>query len=524
MFKKQKPAYFRFIIAFVFFFSCQLSYSSVTDINADDFFKSVVGAIDDNIPSIDDVISGYHPSNGTLPSLLIANFSGQTEKESSLGMALGDIVRFDMAAATSDQILMPAYETFQRDWHSAFYGIDKGKRPDGLARLADMWGVGNALDGTISIRKNEFAWLVTMTNLKTGAVLASQSFKGKLDQLPGAIERVKHFALATLPGVTADGWVAEPTTGIASLASLNKYAEFLSYRNNHGKENVLRRALSLWEEGFQAPAVGVAIIEYMRPDFDNPGLYESTMSSVDVKFHSSSIKSLYLLQRGLFTRSQDTDNYISELKFLARAHPNDPEILLSLSMLMEERGEELNALAILREMAVRWRGIFYVWSTTSFAIYDYAWLIRGQEYWNKVPEEAKYKFTRLIDLANRSAETCSLVSHDHPVCISAKLKTEVGYSDELIRLFDTATDIEPFVETPYRISLIYSENKWGGSRQAREYILKKAWENNPDAKWVEKLRINYASDVHGRGWYIWLILALVILLTGGTVIYRRLNN
>jgi hypothetical protein len=145
------------------------------------------------------------------------------------------------------------------------------------------------------------------------------------------------------------------------------------------------------------------------------------------------------------------------------------------------------ALAVSLDYYATWPDSYRAHWQVGYALMRYAWMVRGNETWSRVPRHGKKAFKPLMELADEFMAS-ALVSQPAAAGLWAnRIETAYHTRGDWRATLDAAAKNVPHAQRIYETAMNYALSQWGGSEDDRQYVWNLAVHNNPDVIWAKTL-------------------------------------
>ena len=158
------------------------------------------------------------------------------------------------------------------------------------------------------------------------------------------------------------------------------------------------------------------------------------------------------------------------------------------------------ALTLARSLLLRHPAHYRAWLIYANSLSRYAWNIRGNHPWSRVPQRGKRQFPRLMPIIERAVERAlNLNEYESDAWIQRAIHPP-GASPQTRMALARAIELSPHDPWAYEAGMLNFRRVWGGSiREQMEYF-ELAVDNNPEAQWPFDL--HRSTYVQGSKWRV----------------------
>ncbi len=117
----------------------------------------------------------------------------------------------------------------------------------------------------------------------------------------------------------------------------------------------------------------------------------------------------------------------------------------------------------------------------------YAWMVRGNEKWSRVPRHGKKSFKPLMEIADEFIASALATQPAAAGLWADRIETAYHTRGDWRATLDTAAKNVPHAQRIYDTAMNYALAQWGGSEDDRQYVWNLAVHNNPDVVWAKTL-------------------------------------
>lgn len=459
------------------------------------FMDDVKSALEDPLPSITETVPGYARPSKHSQGLIIADFTSRAEDEMPWGGAVGRILRWKIMFCPGVILRVPDVNTYYQDASSP--SIDKkdaGRSLESIGIAGKRLGIQNALTGHIKVEEPRYEMELQLRELPSGSEIKNFHFSGVVEELPTALGEAVVQIYESL-GVALDlesrQYVLRKTP--STFEELKNFTRMGAEFRGKSREEKFRFLNEVWRRGTM-PLTAALYLYYMDPGSDLES-YHGRLDEVAAVFpEDAGIAFTVARYRGYKDNARMLDEKIIRLKQIAAKNPQDPTAMIVLGDVLAGSGRCIEAITVCMESLERWPDNYRAWWNISWALIEYAWQLRGTNFWQDVPDKAKRLFPKLKNLADKAADKALEMNADNADLWVLKMKTLGEYSPELMESFHKAIRLDPNNRSAYETALNYTLPQWGGSYAAQEEVWNLAVKNNGGQKWLEEIRREYMVD------------------------------
>ncbi|MBI5640074.1 MAG: hypothetical protein HZA17_06605 [Nitrospirae bacterium] len=458
-----------------------------------EFIADIKKVLDDPLPPISDVLSGYSRPDRKVPSLVVADFTSENEAKRHWGQAVGRIVRRKIMCVPKILLRMPDLHVLRDDaWRYGMPAEDVLKSRESIKLIGQRLGIENALTGNISVDDSRFSLELSLRKLPSGEIYKTFHYSGDLARMPETLSAVALQVYKAL-GVSLDHrskeYLARRTP--ETFEDIRDFAYLLSELHKKPAVAPFEAVKKYIDRGVFLPAAAQLSLYYMAPGKD-PRLYLRRLEEVAAAYpEDAGIEMTVATYMGYKNAKDLAGQKVQKFQKIIRENPNDPSAMIKFIDFLAGYGHTRAALVVSMEALERWPDHYRVWWSMAYALKEYAWQERGIKYWSDVSEKGKRLFPALKDLADKAADRALEFNQDASNLWVLKMATLSGYSPEVMECFFNAIRLNPYNREAYISGLNFSLPQWGGSYDAQEKVWELAVKNNPGADWLEATRKKY---------------------------------
>lgn len=156
------------------------------------------------------------------------------------------------------------------------------------------------------------------------------------------------------------------------------------------------------------------------------------------------------------------------------------------------------ALAVSLAYYDNWPDSYRAHWQVGFAVARYALMLRGNEYWVKVPKLGKRAFNPLMKIANVFNASALSTQKASSGLWAHRITTARHSGEDWLAIFDDAAERHPRAQWIYDTAMCFAQNKWGGSQDDRQHVQDLAIRNNPDAEWAKTLDRRFVDGIPSK--------------------------
>ncbi len=459
--------------------------------NSEAFISKVEAAIQAPLPQIETIIPGYQKPRTPPQTLLVGDFTTNSDDGYDWGRAIGRVIRWDLHFMPTIQLRMPDYNTFYQDAFSkTLSSTEIGRSRESLLLAANRLGISTLVEGEIHIEQSDFSLQASMTQAQEDSTSNHYHYSGNLDELPDALSTLTRAILDDLN-------ISEPTYNNRysplSLNELRQAAWLYSDQYWTNKDEGIQQVKQLWQQGSRILPLTASYLYYL-PVENNLPHYHQQLDEVSDKFPQNSGIDFAVARYMGYNNDTFRTEKLSRLKQLIRDNPADPTMMLALNDMLADIQFTHEALSISIESLQRWPDNYRTWWSFSWTLSQHAWLIRGPAYWDELSPRAKQLFPALMQLAQEAADTAIMMNPENADLWVQKLSIADGYSREMLSSFYQAIELDPQNRRAYENALRYSAARWGGSYFQQRKIYELARKNIYDSGWLNHIESYYIDE------------------------------
>ncbi len=456
----------------------------------------------------------------------------ETKANADWGAVLGWFLMEAANGAWRDLAVVPSYQ-FNSDAATQFRDVTATRRYT-LARVAARTGASYGLTGSVRVQNGQFDLTLELLEFPGGRTLDSRKQSGAMADLPGETYQLADTLLGKINGrgdsFQANNMLAPKLAELAAL--LDAYTQTLNLNNSKS----LAVYEKLWRDHRQSLPLSAAYLVELasygkaaKIREDLPGLTISTGNVGTMEVYAQ------LLRSRNTPTGIDADAVARLTKALA-LNPNNISAWLALSnaysgeqvMYQEDiRGMRsvispaidhhlghASAVSVALEAVERWPNHYRTWWALSYALQNYAGLVRGTAYWKNVPEESRIRYSAIMQIADDCLSKALARHPEQGYLYEMKIDLDSHAGRNWMTSFQRAAELIPHSRSLYQTAFNYARPQWGGTRDDMREIYKTALENNPDANWPTELRDAWASEI--KPWIdfsrLWVRICAAVLL------------
>lgn len=464
---------------------------------ARDVLVKLEDALDEDLPSAEQALPGYRAPDRDAPFLAYSNFSTDASEPDGLGTVVTLMLMWRLAEAADHRLATaPLYG---RDYHWAVNAEGEDYLTPGqnqavfLQRLHERAGADFGLRGSLAQRGERLEATLTLKALPSGPELLSRKFSRREGELSRLIEDMARPVLTALEIPVLN---KSPLAQLhpRRLADLREFAAAAKDPSSGHAVPILRDLAS----NSPFPTGYLWLAEYSRHaggDFLPP-----MEQAVERWPDHASLK--FLLARSLPRGEKGDPNRRRTGIFtdLAARYPDNLEFQF---YTIHELGwccHTREALGLARSVIARAPDHYKAWIALAMAIEDYAWRLRGNHMWGRVPERGKRQFPKLIEVGGEAADHALMLNEYTPASWRHVGQIPPGYSKENEYAFTRAVELAPHSRDSYASAIYTLGPKWGGSVDVQMHFFNWAIENNPEAQWP--FEVYEEAYVKGPTWRV----------------------
>jgi tetratricopeptide (TPR) repeat protein len=463
-------------------------------------------------PELDAVLPGYNRPGEETPTLIVAYLEDETGNTLPWGKTMGQILRWKIMYAPGIRLRMPDFITC--DYDAGKPGISKefvGRSEESIRLLSNRLGITNVLTGKISFQDENFLLKLELKTLPKGEIKKTFHYSGNTEKLPATLSEAVLNIYETL-GVNltqeAKGYISWVTP--STFEELKNYADTSAKLDEKARGKSYERMMGLAQKKISMPLTLYQLLFFMEPG-DDLNTYHKTLYDMQKIYPDDTGMELAVVRLIRPAGNQSVLNEkISWLQKIVRNNPHDPTAMIVLADLLASNERSQEAIPVCIESLEQWPDNYRAWWNMGWALFEYAWQIRGHTYWQNVPEEAKDRFPLFLELANMAIDEALRLNPDVPELWVLKMRatgSTEGYSPEVMEYFQNAIRIDPQNTYAYLKALNVTLPKWGGTYEARKLVWDLAKKNITDEAQLKLVRNEYIRNAPNRHKFITCILS-----------------
>ncbi len=130
---------------------------------------------------------------------------------------------------------------------------------------------------------------------------------------------------------------------------------------------------------------------------------------------------------------------------------------------------------------------------TGYALMQYAWMLRGNSTWDKVPVLGRASLRPLMGMAEPLIAEALAIQPNSPILWENRVRTLYHVGGDWRGAFDASIERLPRARNLYEAAMEFSQPRWGGKPADIERVESLARKHNPGESWVATLRSRHGE-------------------------------
>jgi hypothetical protein len=490
--------------------------------------------LDEELPTLNQALPGYRPHSSDPASLAVAPFSSGPVEPSGLGVLFTFLFKHRLVEAAG--YALETSPLWQRQYGRVVYAGEESFFLPGqdqdlfLQRLRERTGAEYGLTGSIVERDGFVLASLRVQRLTTGESMLEQNYQKSADAVPSLLSDMIQDILRLLEiEVQRPEMLRQQHP--ASLETLRRIlATRCDSRSCEERQEHLHSLLQ------QTPFPSAFIWLSEASEWGDPRTIEALQFGLSLWQEHGLLTYARALHMPRGERSDPNRERMGLVTGLAARYPDFLEFQFQAVSDLAWCCYTREALAIASSLLNRHPAHYRVWLVYAQALSRYAWNIRGNHQWPRVPERGKRQFPKLMPLIERSVErSLSLNEYEADAWVNRAIHPP-GASSHTRASLMRAIELSPHDPWAYEAGMLNFRRVWGGSIEEQMEYFELAVENNPEAQWPfdlhrstfvqgSKWRVRAAGMINRlgcgrdcRGYLIWGSGFLLLLLTSLAVL------
>lgn len=460
------------------------------------FIGNIKKILEDPLPPLSEVLPGYTRPWDQVPSLVVTDLTSENEEVIPWGNAVGRILRRKIMFAPKILLRIPDVHVLRGDaWRYGMPEEDVLKSAESIGLIGQRLGIKNALTGHIAIEETRYVLRMNLIELPSMEVYKTFHYSGDVSELPETLSIAAIKVYESL-GINLDQkskqYLLRKTP--EKFEEIKAFTQKLTEVKKKPKEEAFKIMEGFMKRGVFMPAAAALSLYYMKPDKDHH-VYLQRLDDVASVFPDDAGIELTVADYMGYKNAPDLAKIkISRFQKIIRENPQDPSAMIKYADFLAAYGYTKEALVVCIETLERWPDQYRAWWNISYALLEYAWQLRGTEFWVDVPEKGKKMFPPLKDFAEQAVNKALEFNKDASNLWVLKMRTIADYSPELMESFFNAIRLSPDNRYAYEAAYNFSLPQWGGSYEAQEAVWNLAVKYNPGQEWLQEIRNKYMKE------------------------------
>lgn len=455
-------------------------------------------ALDEELPSLQQALPGYQSPRRNPVSLAVAPFSSGPDEPSELGILFTFLVKHRLIETAGYAI--ETSPMWQGQYRRVVYAGEESFFLPGqdqelfLQRLQERTNAGYGLTGSLAERNGVVHLNLRLSGLRNGDLLLDRDYQAQENDLPSLVADMIQDILGALeieidrPGMLRQQYPA----------SLETLREILAAPCD--ESSCARRQSHLHDLVRQTPFPSAFIWLSETSEWSDPRAVEALRYGQSLWPDHALLQYLQAMHMPRGKRRDPNRERIRLVTGLAARYPDFLEFQFQAVSDLAWCCYTREALALARSLLHRHPAHFRVWLVYTSAVSAYAWNIRGNHQWSRVPERGKRQFPKLMPLVESAVErSLSLNKYESDAWVNRAIHPPGASSQTRFALM-RAIELSPHDSWAYEAGMLNFRRVWGGSIKEQMEFFDLAVKNNPRADWPFDL--HRSTYVQGSKWRV----------------------
>jgi hypothetical protein len=470
----------------------------VWDHQARSALRALNEAIDEELPPLTEALPGYRPPGGDAISLAVVPFSSGPGEPSGLGMLFTFLLKHRLVESAGYALEMSSM--WQRQYARVVYAGEESfflpEQDQGLflQRLRDRTGADFGLTGSVAERDGLVHASLRLQRLSTGDSILVQDYQLPAKALTSLLEGMIRSVLAELEiDVARPDMLRQQHPG--SLEALRGIlATRCDVRNCKERQAHLHSLLQ------QTPFPSAFIWLSEASEWGDQRAVDALQFGLSLWQDHALLAYARALHMPRGVRSDPNRERMGLLSGLAARYPDFLEFQFQAVADLAWCCYTRESLAIARSVLLRHPDHYRAWLIYTHSLSRYAWNIRGNHQWSRVPARGKRQFPRLMPLIESAVERSLSLNEYEPDAWVNRAVHPPGATEQTRAALLRAIELSPHDSWAYEAGMLNFRPVWGGSIDEQMRFFELAVENNPDAQWPFEL--HRSTYVQGSKWRV----------------------
>ena len=453
----------------------------------EEIFSDVRQLVGRGMRPLSQIVPGYRRSRNEAPSLTVGYLSDNAYLGLPWGKAVGAVLRSRMTASPRVRLRMPSLFHFRVDASSPeIKEKDIAVSKKSLILMANRLDLEHLLNGHFELDRKRFKLQLNLFREPFKEVRKTFSYQGKHEELSKVLDTAVseiHLELGVKTGVATRENTAEPR-----FNDFQTYAKLLAAYED--KEVAYEQERALTEAAWQKISLFPELLPpwlYFGKHLEDMEEYNDRVAEALRRYRGNFAAELWAAYR-MRTRKNNKDphrrtKYYLLSRYIAN-NPQDPNGFLLLASEYSGPRELGMSIALTLEALERWPGNYRLWWNLAWALCERGWRYYD---WTEAPRKTRARYLPHLQLAREAVDRAIELRPDLADLFVLRMRTSSVFSSEILLDFKKAIELKPDYKMAYEQALWRADSRWGGTKPAREEILRLAQENNPSQIWAQWL-------------------------------------
>ena len=455
-------------------------------------------ALDEDLPSLQQALPGYQPPSGNAVNLAVALFSSGPEEPESLGAKFTFMLKHRLveAAGYSLQTSPVRWEQYRRVVYAGeqSFFLPGQDQELFLQRFRERTGARFGLTGSLAERGDTLYFNIHLRDLQSGESLLEQDYHSATNALPSLMADMIRDVLNAL-GLAIE---RPETLRQRHPASLDTLRDILATRCDG--RSCSRRQSHLYNVVREKPFPSAYIWLSETSGQEDSQVVDTLQQGLSRWPEHAILKYLLAMHMPRGERRDPNRERMQLITDLAARYPDFLEFQFRAVVDLAWCCYTREALALARSVLQRHPAHYRAWLVYTRAVSRYAWNIRGNHPWSRVPERGRRQFPKLIPLAESAASrSLSLNEYEPDTWVNHAIHPP-GATEQTRSALLRAIELAPHDSWAYEAGMLNFRRVWGGSINEQMQFFHLAVENNPRAQWPFDL--HRSTYLQGSKWRV----------------------
>lgn len=466
--------------------------------NARSALQDLDEVLDEDLPSLQEALPGYQSPRRDAVSLAVSPFSSGPDEPSGLGLLFTFLFKHRLIEAAG--YTLETSPMWRRHYSRVVWAGEESYFLPGqdqdlfLQRFRERTAAEYGLTGSLSERDGLLHANLRLKSLATGETILGQEYQVSADAVPSLVSDMIRDVLRELK-VDIQRPEALRQQHPASLETLRG---IIAARCD--SDSCQERRTHLHEVARQTPFPSAFIWLSKASAWGNSRSIEALHFGLSLWPEHGLLQYLLAMHMPRGERGDPNRERMQLVTELAARYPDFLEFQFQAVSDLAWCCYTREAVAMARSLLSRHPAHYRAWLVYTASLSSYAWNIRGNHPWSRVPERGKRQFPKLMPLVEDSVEQSLMLNEYESDTWVHRAIHPPGASSQTRSALMRAIELSPHDSWAYEAGMLNFRRVWGGSIEEQMDFFELAVKNNPEAQWPFEL--HRSTYVQGSKWRV----------------------